>query len=135
MTYVESVQVNVYTSNKEFHKEVKCYKHETTGNSLGGRVNEFCKDLKRMYKGACEDTVPMWITTEDAGQWLILGPYGLGWLQEVEVVGRPRISEIGPVVVSRQLRRKLIITPEYSLKHIKIELEVEVHKINHRCEL
>lgn len=50
------------------------------------------------------------------------------------MVGPHRISDIGPVVVSCNLRRKLIINPKYSLKHLKVRLQTEVHKMEPRCE-
>lgn len=134
MTYLETVQVTVCTGNRECEVEIRCYRDKTVGNLSNGRTNEFCKSTQRIYNVLCIGSIPMWISEADSGRWLISGPNGIGWEQEVVVVGPPRISGIGPVVVRRQLRRKLIIAFEYSLKHLKIKLQTEVHRVEPRCE-
>lgn len=49
-------------------------------------------------------------------------------------MSQPKVTYVGPVVVSRQLKQKLIVNPTYSLKHLKVDLQVKIPKIEPLCE-
>lgn len=98
-----------------------------------GQKNPYCKDVLDGYKWACLLNVTVDVMPLDTGEWVVYGPYDSRWYQEHTVMGIPVVHNGGPIVVGRQLRRKILINPQYALTHLLIDLDLRIDKVMPIC--
>lgn len=98
-----------------------------------GRQSPYCKGVEEDYTWACLANMTIKVTPLDTGEWAVYGPHETWWYQQNTVVGAPKIHKGGPVVVGRQLRRKLLINPQYALTHLLIDLDIRIDTVMPIC--
>lgn len=49
-------------------------------------------------------------------------------------MGQPTMSSVGPVVISKQLQRKVLINPKYNLRTVIIPMPTSVTCVQRRCQ-
>ncbi|XP_067424629.1 uncharacterized protein [Emydura macquarii macquarii] len=121
----QSIWITLYIGAQMKDIEIPCRRLATPKKGYGMQ-NPYCENSKEEVKWVCTSDINIDVTPLDSGDWVIYGPHESHWWQENVVVGKPIVSKSGPVVVGRQLKRKLLIQPQYALVHLDIDLDVRV---------
>lgn len=127
-----SINVAIQMGTQVLHARVPC--RRVIQAYMGfGQKNPFCKDVNEGYKWVCLINITINVTPLDTGEWAVYGPWESRWYHEHIVLGIPVIYRGGPIVVGRQLRRKILIQPQYALTHLLIDLDLRVDTIMPIC--
>lgn len=128
----QAIPVIISTGAQTLYAQVPCRNilHKKEGF---GRMNPYCRDIEVHYKWACLKNITVDVTPADTGEWSVYGPDDLRWYQDHVIVGIPIVSKGGPIVMGRQLKRKILVGPQYALIHLQVNVDIRFDKVLPIC--